>query len=269
MRTKQPSAELLLGLGNDLEPMIRAAGAAILDIYAHPTHAIRTKEDRSPVTDADVASHDLLLAALTQVAPQWPIVSEEDQEDDRGIDPEQPFWLVDPLDGTKEFIARTGEFSINIGLVVGRQAFFGLLYSPVTGTLYRGGVGLAAQRKDVADAAWHPIACRERPAQGGVLISSRRSSSWPEQMRFERRDALGSALKFGRIAEGQADYYLRRGPTMEWDTCAGQAIVEAAGGRVTTLNGAPLRYGKAGWLNAGFIVQGWLPDEPAASAQSR
>lgn len=256
MRTKQPSADALLRLSDDIEPMIRAAGAAILDIYAHPTHAIRTKDDRSPVTDADVASHDLLLAALTQVAPQWPIVSEEDREADRDVDPDQPFWLVDPLDGTKEFIARTGEFSVNVGLVVDRQAFFGLLYSPTQGTLYRGGVGVTAQRKDTAHATWQVIHCRERPSAGGVLISSRRSSSWPQDMVFERRDALGSALKFGRIAEGQADYYLRRGPTMEWDTCAGQAIVEAAGGQVTGLDGSPLRYGKTDWLNSGFIVQG-------------
>jgi 3'(2'), 5'-bisphosphate nucleotidase len=259
MQPKQPSPKVLLEFAQAIEPTIRMAGSAILDVYARPDHAVRTKEDRSPVTDADVASHDLLTKALAILTPEWPVVSEEDIEPTyraAGIDTHAPFWLLDPLDGTKEFIARTGEFSINLGLVVNQQAHFGLLYSPVDQVLFRGGVGMPAEIMHGWSNSWAPIACRPRPATGGVLIASRRSTSVPEGMTFDRRDDLGSALKFGRIAQGLADYYLRRGPTMEWDTCAGQAILEAAGGSFTTIDGQPMRYGKPDWLNGGFIAQG-------------
>jgi 3'(2'), 5'-bisphosphate nucleotidase len=258
MPPKQPSPELLISLADALEQPIELAGLAILDVYRDPDHAVRTKEDRSPVTDADVASHDLLIKSLATLTPDWPVVSEEDLGLRPDVRKDQPFWLLDPLDGTKEFIARTGEFSINLGLVVDQTAYFGLLYSPTERLLFRGGRGLRAEQK-AAHGSWQPIACRHRPESGGVLISSRRSTSTPENMRFERREHLGSALKFGRIAQGLADYYLRRGPTMEWDTCAGQAIVEAAGGSVIALDGQPLRYGKTDWLNSGFIVQGLGP----------
>lgn len=267
MPGKQPSPHDLQQLSDALEPVFQAAGRAILEIYAHPEHVVRTKADASPVTDADLASHDLIVAALQQLTPHWPVVSEEDLEAEAihaaSLSPQTPFWLLDPLDGTKEFIARTGEFSINLGLVINRRAVFGLLYAPVNGDLFRGGVGLPAQQKNLLDpgVSWQAIACRARPDSGGVLIASRRSTSFPEGMRFERKDTLGSALKFGRIAQGAADYYLRRGPTMEWDTCAGQAIVESAGGHVALVTGEPLVYGKPGWLNTGFIAQGRRTDE--------
>jgi len=259
MQPKQPSPKVLLEIAQAIEPTIVMAGAAILNVYANPDHAVRTKEDRSPVTDADVASHDLLIKALAVLTPEWPVISEEDIEPVLGVDTSTPFWLLDPLDGTKEFIARTGEFSINLGLVVNQQAHFGLLYGPVDQVLYRGGVGIAAELKvgnNRSNTGWQPITCRPRPANGGVLIASRRSTAVPQGMTFERRDDLGSALKFARIAQGLADYYLRRGPTMEWDTCAGQAILEAAGGQMTTIEGAPMQYGKPDWLNGGFIAQG-------------
>lgn len=265
MPGKQPSPEDFRRLSDALEPVLQAAGAAILEIYAHPEHVVRTKPDASPVTDADLASHDLIVAALARLTPDWPVVSEEDLEH-QAISPAQisndtPFWLLDPLDGTKEFIARTGEFSINLGLVLDRAPIFGLLYGPVAGDLYRGGLGLSAQVKTQAQGKpqqsdWQTISCRVRPTSGGVLIASRRSTSFPQDMQFERKDALGSALKFGRLAQGQADYYLRRGPTMEWDTCAGQAILESAGGHIALINGEPLRYGKPDWRNTGFIAQG-------------
>ncbi len=260
---KQPSTEHLLQVAEALEPVLEAAGATILRIYHQPEHVVQTKQDQSPVTEADLASHDLLLAALADITPEWPVVSEEDSATHSGgsdtamlATSEGPFWLIDPLDGTREFIGRTGEFSINLGLVMDGQAIFGMLYGPLQGLLYRGGQGLAAQRKTRDDNAWQEIRCRRRPTDGGVLISSRRSASAPEGEQFARRDHLGSALKFGRVAEGNADLYLRRGPTMEWDTCAGQAIVEAAGGQVRGLDGTPLRYGKPQWRNAGFIVSG-------------
>lgn len=264
---KQPSARLLTDISDALEPALRRAGAAILAVYHRAEHGIQTKPDLSPVTDADIASHHILIEALQQLTPDWPVVSEEDSTTHHAGrnalaqlgDATQPYWLLDPLDGTKEFIARTGEFSVNLGLVVHHQAYFGILYGPMTHGLYRGGIGIAAEKKsiqDKGDGPWVRITCRTRPVDGGVLITSRRSTSQPEGLAFARHDFLGSALKFGRIAEGSADYYLRRGSTMEWDTCAGQAIIEAAGGRVTTLQGDRLAYGKPDFLNLGFIAQG-------------
>jgi 3'(2'), 5'-bisphosphate nucleotidase len=261
MREKQPSAEQLITVTAELELIFAQAGRAILDRYHLPDHQIQTKADQSPVTDADLASHDILIEALSRITPTWPVISEEDaipaqlSSDFVAIPPSSPYWLLDPLDGTKEFISRTGEFSINLGLVIGDQAVFGLLFAPVTGVLYRGGLMMAAERRHLND-EWIKIQCRSRPRDGGVVISSRRSASAPDAETFARRDHLGSALKFGRIAEGNADVYLRRGPTMEWDTCAGQAIVEAAGGTVLTLDQQPLRYGKENRLNPGFVVRG-------------
>jgi 3'(2'), 5'-bisphosphate nucleotidase len=260
---KQLSTERLEALTEALEPVFEQAGQAILTVYRQPTHRIETKTDASPVTDADLMSHDIMVAALARLTPDWPIISEEDSAlhtgaadvSAAGFDAAQPWWCLDPLDGTKEFIARTDEFSINLGLVVNARAAFGFLYSPTERILYRGGLGIPAQKK-VAGGAWTTIACRTRAAGGGVLISSRRSTSMPEGENFDRRDVLGSALKFGRIAEGIADVYLRKGPTMEWDTCAGQAIVEAAGGHVLTLDRLPLRYGKSEFRNMGFVATG-------------
>lgn len=263
MPSKQPSAESLIRISDALLPVIRQAGIAILALYHKPEHAIQIKADASPVTDADLVSHDLLLDALSRITPDWPVISEEDVvhhhcEKLSSDDPQyavNPSWLLDPLDGTKEFIGRSGEFCISLGLVVNRRAHFGLIYGPVEGVCYRGGGGVAAQ-KHLPGGQWERIAARTRPADGGVLISSRRSRATPEHEKFARHDHLGSALKFGRLAEGLADYYLRRGPTMEWDTCAGQAILESAGGRVTTFDQEQLRYGKPEFRNPGFIATG-------------
>lgn len=266
--TKQPSASLLREIADALEPALARAGHAILAVYHQPDHAIQTKQDASPVTDADIASHHSLIEELTRITPDWPVVSEEDSTTHSGpagnsfqalehaLASGGPFWLLDPLDGTKEFIARTGEFSINLGLVVQGEPVMGLLYGPLQDVLYRGGKGFAAQRKSREDNRWQDIFCRARPADGGILISSRRSISTPHGERFERRIHLGSALKFGRIAEGSADCYFRGGATMEWDTCAGHAIVEAAGGSVRSIDGSPLLYGKPEFRNSGFIARG-------------
>ena len=259
MPQKQPSSQDLIRVADALVPALQSAGEVILQLYAKPEHSVSTKSDLSPVTDADLASHELLTQALAVITPDWPVISEEDQT--IGGSTLGPYWLLDPLDGTKEFIARTGEFSINLGLVVDHQAWFGLLYGPVRQILYRGGRDLPAQVRAFGE-TWRPIHCRPRPDDGGVLISSRRSAATPEGEVFANRVHLGSALKFAEIAQGNADFYLRRGPTMEWDTCAGQAILEAAGGSVTALGPnhqpttIPLRYGKLAYLNSGFIARG-------------
>lgn len=269
---KQPSRIDLLEIAEHLEPILVRAGQAIARIYHQPEHRIQTKHDQTPVTEADLASHDLLVAALTALTPSWPVVSEEDSQHHRSSSQvhnlrasAEAYWLIDPLDGTREFIARTGEFSINCGLVIGHEAVFGMLYAPIQGTIYRGGSALAAQRKSREENDWQGIQCRPMPAEGAVQISSRRSGQSQLHQPGMRHDHLGSALKFGRIAEGTADLYTRRGPTMEWDTCAGQAIVQAAGGTVTCLDGGPLLYGKQDWRNPGFVVRG----RPAASANRR
>jgi 3'(2'), 5'-bisphosphate nucleotidase len=269
---KQPSRIDLLEIAQRLEPILLQAGRAIAGIYEQPEHRIQTKHDQTPVTEADLASHHLLVAALAGLTPSWPIVSEEDSQHHRSqsqlnsrLKSAEAYWLIDPLDGTREFIARTGEFSINCGLVVGQEAFFGMLYAPIQGTMYRGGQTLSAQRKSHAEKNWQEIRCREIPAAGGIQISSRRSGQSQLHQPGMRHDHLGSALKFGRIAEATADLYIRRGPTMEWDTCAGQAIVQAAGGTVRCLDGSPLLYGKMDWRNPGFIARGRLAESQAES----
>ena len=250
-----------------LEPAIRRASDAILAVYDRPDLGIQTKSDLSPVTDADLASHSILAGALAALTPDWPLVSEEDSATHEQPLGASTYWLLDPLDGTKEFIARTGEFSISLGLVNGDQAIFGLLYGPIHGRLYRGGLGIPAQRRQLTEpqAPWESIVARYRPSDGGVLVSSRRSNPRLDGEVVSQHVLLGSALKFGRVAEGEADLYIRRGSTMEWDTCAGQAILEAAGGTVQTLEGQPLRYGKPQRLNQGFIARGKLSvtGEPA------
>jgi 3'(2'), 5'-bisphosphate nucleotidase len=255
--TKQPSAEHLNEVIDALVPIVRQAGAAIMRIYRRPGHGVQTKADKSPVTDADLASHMMITDALARLTPDWPVVSEEDIEPilQTGLLPPL-FWLLDPLDGTREFIARTDEFSVSLGLVAGDAPCAGMIFGPVDDLIYAGGPLLGARRCRGSQ-GWTAIASRHRPADGGIMISSRRSASRPGDAHFSDHVFLGSALKFGRLAEGNADIYLRNGTTMEWDTCAGQAILEGAGGRVVSLvDHMPLRYGKPGFRNPGFVASG-------------
>jgi 3'(2'), 5'-bisphosphate nucleotidase len=226
------------------------AGEEILRIYAGE-FAVEHKEDRTPVTEADHAAQRVILAALTPTG--IPVVSEEAALPE-GAPPR--FWLVDPLDGTKEFVARRGEFSVNIALVEGDRPVLGIVYAPVTGVTYA-----AAEGRATRDGK--PIHARPAPP-ALVVVHSRSHSDSPKLQAWldargvnvAERMVAGSAIKFGLIAEGAADLYPRAGPTSEWDTAAGQAILEAAGGSVTDLDGAPLRYGKKGFLNSGFVARG-------------
>lgn len=228
----------------------RRAGAEILRIYAGE-FAVTHKEDRTPVTEADHAAQRVILAALAPTG--IPIVAEEAALPDSAP---PRFWLVDPLDGTKEFVARRGEFSVNIGLVEGDRPVLGVIYVPVTGVTYTAADGRA--KRD-----GKPIRARRAPPALVVVHSRSHSDSaklqaWLDahHVNVAERILAGSAIKFGLIAEGTADLYPRLGPTCEWDTAAGQAILEAAGGSVTDLAGAPLRYGKMGFLNNGFVARG-------------
>jgi 3'(2'), 5'-bisphosphate nucleotidase len=239
----------------------RAAGTAILEVYA-TDFAVRGKADASPVTEADERAERIIVAALRAAAPDIPIVAEEEVA--AGGLPStvgDRFWLVDPLDGTKEFISRNGEFTVNIGLVEGSRAVMGVVHAPALGVTYAAAGAGTATRQFGSDTP-APIAARPIPATGAIVVHSR-SHSDPARLALflatlpgaERR-VSGSSIKFCLIAAGEADYYPRFGTTMEWDTAAGQAVLEAAGGRVLTTAGIPLAYGKPDFRNPDFIARG-------------
>ncbi|QXM23460.1 3'(2'),5'-bisphosphate nucleotidase CysQ [Elioraea tepida] len=222
--------------------------------------AVETKADATPVTEADRAAERLILAGLRAATPEIPVVAEEAVAEGRDPGPASRFWLVDPLDGTREFAAGRPEFAVNIGLVEAGRPVVGAVALPAFGEVFGGIVGVGAWKEDASGR--RPIAARRVPAAGPVVFASRhhgddqRIVAFAEAHRAARVVHAGSALKFCRVAEGVADLYPRFGATMEWDTAAPQAIVEAAGGSVTTAGGAPLRYGKPGWRNPDFLCRG-------------
>ena len=251
-------------LVEDLIDIARAAGQAALVHYGRGA-AARAKLDGSPVTDADEASEAVILAGLARLTPDLPVVSEEriaaGHRPFPAATPPRRFWLVDPLDGTKEFVARNGEFCVNIGLVEDRHPVFGLLHAPVGDTIWAcDGQGGAFRMHGRGPR--ETIAARPAPQAGVVVVSSRSHGSgqaldaYLEEFRVAERRILGSALKFAIVAAGDADLYPRFGPTSEWDSCAGQAILEQSGGSVLTLSGARLSYGKPGFANPDFIARG-------------
>jgi len=238
----------------------RAASVAILEIYAAPFD-VRRKEDQSPVTEADERAERIIIAALAQTAPGIPAIAEELAAAQNLPSPGPRFWLIDPLDGTKEFIAKNDEFSVNIGLIEGDRPVLGVIHAPVAKVTYAAAGPGSATRQE-GDAVPVPIAARKAPARGLVVAHSRSHVNSQKLADFlvaypgVQRRISGSAIKFCFLAEGSADLYPRFGTTMEWDTAAGQAILEAAGGSVVTLDGAPLRYGKPLFRNPGFIARG-------------
>lgn len=246
----------------DLVALARKASDRILQIYS-AGFGVRDKADKTPVTEADEISERLILEGLAELTPGIPAYGEEAVSRGEARSDALPprFWLVDPLDGTREFVARNGEFSINIGLVVGRKPAVGILHAPTLDVTWTSaGPGTAAVWR--AGRSSTPIHARPRPAGGGITVRSRShgDNAAVEALAAEHgmRETriLGSAIKFGLLAEGQADFYPRFGKTMEWDTCAGHAILEAAGGRVATMDGGPLLYGKPGFRNPDFVASG-------------
>jgi len=228
-----------------------AGGAAIMPIYDGPIE-VREKADSFPVTAADEAAEAAILALLAKHAPGISVISEESVS--KGTVPEigRHFFLVDPLDGTKEFIARNGEFTVNIALIQDGAPIAGIVYAPAVRRMFFGIAGRGAREARVEDGklgAWRNVTVRNPPAVGLTAVASR-SHSNPETEEFlagfpiAARISAGSSLKFCLIAAGEADLYPRLGRTMEWDTAAGHAVLAAAGGRVTLMDGAPLRYGK-------------------------
>jgi 3'(2'), 5'-bisphosphate nucleotidase len=252
-----------------LIPAVIEAGACILVHRAAGVESER-KSDLSPVTAADRDAEAILLAALAHFAPTIPVVAEEEAAAGRIPDVAGQFFLVDPLDGTKEFIKGGTDFTVNVALIDRGLPVSGIVYAPAQSVIWWGDVPhRLAQRGDVEEGAIarrHPISVR--PCGGRPKAVASKSHSNPATEAFlaacesEDRVSIGSSLKFVLIAEGTADLYPRPAPTMEWDTAAGHAILAAAGGRVFDLDGKPLIYGKPRFFNPGFVASG--PYHPPA-----
>ena len=240
-----------------------AAGEAIMRVYAEPFEVVQ-KSDQTPVTEADLASERVIVKMLTAAFPEIPIVSEETAPEDGFRPPAARFWCVDPLDGTKEFIAKNGEFCVCIGLIEDGRPVLGVVHGPARRVTYAAhGAGSAIRIRD--GGAAEKIAARAPAADGVVVIhsrtnaNSRRLGEYFQGRSILDRVSCGSALKFGVLAAGEADLYPRFGTTMEWDTAAGQAILEAAGGSVVRVEGGPLAYGKHDLKNGAFLAWGKQP----------
>jgi len=250
-----PFDSLLTPLGQ----VAREAGGEILRVYA-TDFDVRRKADRSLVTDADLRAERAIVSGLHLLTPDIPIVSEEAASESSSPEVGARFWLVDPLDGTREFVRRNGEFTVNIALIENRRPILGVIYAPALDRLYAGSAGLGAYAEIAAQR--RPIACRLPSPQGLAVVTSRSHqdpSAWRALLgarAVASRLTAGSSLKFGLIAAGEADAYPRTGRTWEWDTAAGHAIVSASGGRVADIDGAELRYGKPGFVNSAFVAYG-------------
>jgi 3'(2'), 5'-bisphosphate nucleotidase len=256
-------------LADALLPLAREAGAAIMAIYATP-FVTRSKDDRSPVTDADDAAETIILAGLRRLTPDIPVIAEELAA--RGEAPQVkdggPFWLVDPLDGTREFIERNGEFTVNIALVENGRPVLGIVLAPALEIAWLGSPA-GARRFDRLHPQGLAIRARPVPAVAPLVLVSRNHreaavDAWLRQQRAPETKTVGSSLKFCHIAEGAADYYPRFVAISEWDTAAGQAVLEAAGGAVIAWDGPPdtprlgaaLHYGKPDYRNLPFLARG-------------
>jgi len=252
------------GLEHNLEQLVdisRRAGLTILEWYDGDM-GITQKADESPLTKADLASHELINAELTRLWPDIPVLSEESADIPWETRQSwQEYWLVDPLDGTKEFINHNGEFTVNIALIQDHEPVMGIVYVPVTGVCYFGARGYGAWRQD-NDSPATAIDVRQPAAEPAVIVGSRSHANPDLASQLNKLGphdmvSMGSSLKFCRIAEGLADFYPRTGPTCEWDTAAAQAVVEAAGGQVVKIDGSPLGYNtKDIYLNPFFFVFG-------------
>jgi len=241
-----------------LLPIARAAGDAVMAVYSRGMPEVQLKEDDSPVTEADLAAHRVLASRLKPLLAECSVVSEEDAWSLVHRQSQGRFWLVDPLDGTKEFIARNSDFTVNIALIEDSRCVLGVVYAPAVGVLYWGGVGLGAFRCIGGQKTAIKVAASNL---GGVsrVVASKSHLNEATRSLIERLGEVslvqaGSSLKFCRVAEGVADIYPRLAPTSEWDTAAAQAVLEGAGGVVVDLQGTPLLYGKPDVLNPSFIA---------------
>jgi 3'(2'), 5'-bisphosphate nucleotidase len=253
-----------MNLAQLIDPVVALAseaGQAILEVYASEFD-VQAKDDQSPLTQADLASHHIIVEGLNTLTPDLPILSEESGLPgfaERGK--WDPYWLIDPLDGTKEFVSRNGEFTVNIALIEDHQPVLGVVHVPVRNTTYAGCQGLGADKR-VDGNEPQPIGVAKTSASPVRVVGSRshRGTSldrFLEELGNFEMHPTGSSLKFCLVAEGVADVYPRLGPTSEWDTAAAQAVVEQAGGVVLELDGTPLSYNnKPDILNPYFLVAG-------------
>lgn len=256
----------LTSLATPLRSLVLQAGARILEIYEN-AHEVRQKADASPVTDADEEGERIILAGLRSLTPDIPIVAEESVA--AGETPDVSggtFWLVDPLDGTKEFISRNGEFTVNIALVHDSAPILGVVYAPAIGRLFIGWDDQASAESQKQDGSWEaakPIGVRQPPEQGLTAVASRSHRDEATEAFLAGLDvaevkSAGSSLKLCLVAAGEADIYPRFGPTMEWDIGAGHAVLAAAGGLIVTEAGTPFVYSKPDFRNPGFVAYGGL-----------
>jgi 3'(2'), 5'-bisphosphate nucleotidase len=249
--TLSPRLEILVRIA-------RAAGVVVMRHYEAGCDT-RVKADRSPVTDADEEAEKLILAELAAAFPQVPVVAEEEAAAGRVAQVGSHFFLVDPVDGTKEFVKRGGEFTVNIGEVVDGQPVSGVVFAPAMGRLFVGAVGEGAF--ELSDTTVRAIAARAPETDGLVAVSSRshpdaKTDELLKTLTIKGHTNAGSSLKFCLVAAGEADIYPRAGQTMEWDTAAGHAVLRAAGGSVTNWDGTPFLYGKPDFRNGPFIARG-------------
>jgi 3'(2'), 5'-bisphosphate nucleotidase len=241
----------------EVTALAREAGRAILEVYAS-SFSVQEKEDRSPLTEADLRSEKLILAGLKRLAPEIPVLSEETGQAQWAMRRNWGrLWVVDPLDGTKEFVQRNGEFTVNIALVDEHRPVLGIVHAPALERSYYACEGVGAFRSD-AQAAGRPIRVARRGG-GPVRVVGSRSHRGTSLDGFLARVGdhefveVGSSLKLCLVAEGLADVYPRMGPTREWDTAAGQCVLEQAGGQVLKLDGEPLVYNREDTLNPNFV----------------
>jgi 3'(2'), 5'-bisphosphate nucleotidase len=246
----------------EIAALARRAGEAIMAVYREDFD-VEVKDDHSPLTAADLAAQKVIAAGLAQLDPVLPLVSEEQSqlpwEERRGW---SRYWLVDPLDGTREFVKRNGEFTVNIAMIENGETVMGVVLAPVTGDLFVAARGYGAWWQVQPGDEWERIYTREL-AQPPVAAGSRSHGGMAETVMRRllgeeyRLQPLGSSLKFCLIARGAADAYLRRGPTSEWDTAAAQCVLEEAGGAVLDLTGRPLRYNRGeSLINPEFFAVG-------------
>lgn len=263
------TSEALEQLAPEVEAACTAAGEAILKVYhSHQGPTVETKADHSPVTNADVAANRILTSALASLLPDTPVLSEESNIPSYAERRQwHRYWLVDPLDGTKEFISRNGEFTVNVALIEEGEPVLGVVHVPVTNVTYTGGRGLGASKKEGEQRQRIGARALSSDREESVTLALSRRHQGPSLSQFLEHleeelgplqtKPVGSSLKFCMVAEGRADLYPRFGPTSEWDTAAAQAIVEAAGGLVVDKHFKPLRYNaKEGLINPEFFAVG-------------
>ncbi len=240
----------------DLKQLVLQAGEAIMQVYAEDDFGVQTKGDDSPVTKADLAAHHVLVDGLAQLTPDIPVVSEEDKDSLAVPSANSCYWLIDPLDGTKEFINRNDQFTVNLALIENQAPSYGFVSTPVDQTIYWGGKGIGCWRQRDTQVDQLQVQASTNPIRVVASKShlNEATKAFIETLGEAELVQAGSSLKFVRIAEGEADIYPRMAPTCEWDTGAAQAVLEGAGGSVTQASGEAMRYGKADILNPHFIA---------------